>query len=79
MVAIDYEIKVAGLVPEFALIEIESMHVVPRPPGSPAETVLRGPVVDQSALHGLLQKVRDVGVPLISVTRLPPDQPSTRS
>jgi hypothetical protein len=33
-------------------------------------TVVRGLVADQSALHGLLQKVRDVGIPLISVTRL---------
>ena len=31
-------------------------------------TVLSGPVVDQAALHGLLQKVRDIGLPLVSVT-----------
>lgn len=34
-------------------------------------TVLRGPVVDQAALHGLLQKLRDVGIPLISLAQLP--------
>ena len=39
-------------------------------------TVIHGIVVDQSALHGLLQKVRDVGLPLISVTRVNID-PST--
>jgi hypothetical protein len=38
-------------------------------------TSLRGPVVDQAALHGLLQKIRDLGVPLISVTQIEPDQP----
>jgi len=38
-------------------------------------TVVRGVVVDQAALHGLLQKVRDVGLPLVSVTRIAPDQP----
>ena len=38
-------------------------------------TVIHGLVVDQSALHGLLQKVRDVGLPLISVTLVEPDQP----
>ena len=34
-------------------------------------TVLRGPVVDQAALHGLLQKLRDVGIPLISLMQVP--------
>jgi hypothetical protein len=38
-------------------------------------TVIHGPVVDQAALHGLLQKVRDVGLPLISVTHVEPDRP----
>jgi hypothetical protein len=36
-------------------------------------TAIRGPVVDQAALHGLLQRLRDVGLPLISVTQLDPD------
>jgi hypothetical protein len=34
------------------------------------DTVLTGVVVDQAALHGLLKKVRDLGMPLISVMRL---------
>jgi hypothetical protein len=41
---------------------------------SDGTTTIRGPVVDQSALHGLLQRVRDLGLPLISVTRVEPDQ-----
>ena len=41
-------------------------------------TVIRGPVVDQAALHGLLQKLRDVGIPLVSLTQLPPDAPPPR-
>jgi len=36
---------------------------------SAGTTVISGPVADQAALHGLLQKLRDVGVPLISVTQ----------
>jgi hypothetical protein len=35
-------------------------------------TVLRGPVVDQAALHGLLSQVRDLGLPLVSVTHSEP-------
>jgi hypothetical protein len=36
-------------------------------------TVIRGPVVDQAALHGLLQKLRHVGVSLVSLTPIPFD------
>lgn len=38
------------------------------------ETRLSGPVVDQAALHGLLKKVRDLGMPIISVIRVAPGQ-----
>jgi len=41
---------------------------------SDGTTVIHGPVADQAALHGLLQKVRDVGMPLVSVTRIEPDR-----
>jgi hypothetical protein len=37
-------------------------------------TVISGPVIDQAALHGLLQKVRDIGLPLISVQQVDQDQ-----
>jgi hypothetical protein len=36
-------------------------------------TIIRGPIADQAALHGLLQKVRDTGLPLVSVTCVEPD------
>ena len=38
------------------------------------ETLLSGPVVDQAALYGLLRKVRDVGMPLLSVVCVKPGQ-----
>ena len=41
------------------------------------DTLLTGPVVDQAALHGLLRKVRDLGVPLLSVNRVEPGQNET--
>jgi hypothetical protein len=38
------------------------------------DTLLTGPVVDQAALHGLIKKVRDLGLPLVSVNRTEPGQ-----
>ena len=38
------------------------------------DTLLTGPVVDQAALHGLLRRVRDLGLPLLSVMRVGPGQ-----
>ena len=39
------------------------------------DTLLTGPVVDQAALHGLLKKVRDLGMPLVSVSPVEHGQP----
>jgi hypothetical protein len=38
------------------------------------DTLLTGPVVDQAALHGLLKKVRDLGMPLVSVSQVQTDE-----
>ncbi len=38
------------------------------------DTLLTGPVTDQAALHGLLKKVRDLGMPLVSVNRVKPSR-----
>ena len=38
-------------------------------------TLLTGPVADQAALHGVLKKVRDLGLPLLSIMRVEPRQP----
>ena len=38
------------------------------------DTLLTGPVADQAALHGLLRKVRDIGMPLVSVNEIHPQQ-----
>jgi hypothetical protein len=42
---------------------------------SDGTTIIHGPIVDQAALHGLLRKLHDVGLPLVSVTQVEPDQP----
>ncbi len=39
------------------------------------DTLLTGPVIDQARLHGLLKKIRDFGIPLISVNQVPPLEP----
>ena len=43
--------------------------------GSDGTTIIHGPVADQAALHGLLQKIRDLGLPLISVNHVAPGHP----
>ena len=42
------------------------------------DTLITGPLIAQAALHGLLRKVRDLGLPLISVSRVAPEPPATR-
>jgi hypothetical protein len=62
-----YEIRLQGhLAPRWAAW-FDGLSLLDDSDGT---TALRGPVVDQAALHGVLQKVRDTGLPLISVTRL---------
>ena len=59
-----YRISVRGhLNPEWSAW-FDGLTVTPQPDGA---TLLAGEVVDQAALHGLLAKVRDLGLPLISV------------
>jgi hypothetical protein len=63
-----YEIRLQGhLEPRWATW-FDGMTLTTEPDGS---TALRGPVVDQSALHGVLARLRDLGVPLISLTQIP--------
>jgi hypothetical protein len=40
------------------------------------KTILTGPIVDQTALHGVLIKIRDLGLPLLSLARVEPDEPN---
>jgi hypothetical protein len=42
----------------------------------PGQTIFTGQVVDQAALHGILNTIRDLGLPLLEVLRLPEEAPS---
>jgi hypothetical protein len=62
--AIYYEIRVAGVLPAGALCGFEQLTVE-----QPAETVVRGPLPDQAALHALLAKFESSGVQLMRLRR----------
>ncbi len=64
-----YEIHIKGRVSEQLLGVFEGMDATVRS----GQTVLRGPVLDQSALHGLLDRIQALGLELIEVRRLPTD------
>ncbi len=69
-----YEIRIKGhLGPRWA-DRFEGLAISPEANG---DTLLTGPVVDQSALHGLLRNVRDLGLPLLSVVRLDREREDT--
>jgi hypothetical protein len=59
-----YEIRVKGHLDNRWAEWFESLTITLEENG---DTLLTGPVVDQAALHGLLKKVRDLGIPLLSV------------
>ena len=64
-----YEIRVQGRLDDRWAAWFDGLDLTRTDDGT---TVLRGPVIDQTALHGLLHKLRDLGVPLVSVTRTQP-------
>jgi hypothetical protein len=64
-----YEIRIQGHLDARWADRFEGLRFAHESDGT---TLLSGPVVDQAALHGLLRRVRDLGMPLLSVIRLTP-------
>ena len=69
-----YEIRVHGVLDSSWSAWFDGLEVTSDQAG---QTRIAGPVVDQAALHGLLAKVRDLGLPLLSVRLIDPDEEPT--
>jgi hypothetical protein len=65
-----YQIRIKGHLGRQWMSWFDDLTIALEEDGS---TLLSGPVVDQSALHGILKKVRDLGIPLLSVNSVHPD------
>jgi hypothetical protein len=61
-----YHIRVAGHLDSHWSAWFDGLTIANEPNG---EAVLSGAVADQAALHGLLSKIRDLGLPLLAVTQ----------
>jgi len=68
---IDYQIRLKGHLGNHWSAWFENMAISNEANG---EAVLRGPLADQAALHGVLSKVRDLGLPLLAVTTVATDE-----
>jgi hypothetical protein len=62
-----YEIRIKGRLTDSMLAAFEGLTATVEP----GETVLQGPVQDQAALYGLLERVQSLGLELVEVRRLP--------
>jgi hypothetical protein len=69
-----YEIRIKGHLDDRWVDWFEGLTITLEEDG---DTLLTGPVIDQAALHGLLKKVRDLGMPLVSVSPVEPGSPTT--
>jgi hypothetical protein len=67
-----YEIRVQGHLGPRWVASFDGMALTAQADGT---TCISGPVVDQAALHGVLQRVRDLGLRLVSVNRTAADSP----
>ena len=70
-----YEIRLKGHLEARWAAWFDGLSLIQESDGT---TLIRGSVIDQAALHGLLSKVRDLGLPLVAVTQVDPTQMKER-
>jgi hypothetical protein len=71
-----YTIRVRGHVGPRLTDRLDGLRPRHEPDGT---TTLTGPFADQAALHGLLRRIRDLGLPLLSVAQLGPEEEALRA
>jgi hypothetical protein len=63
-----YELRISGRLGEASLTWFEDMDITVDESSLPVQTIIRGPMRDQAALYGLISRIRDLGLTLISVS-----------
>ena len=66
-----FQIKIKGHLGQQWMNWFEGLTIALEEDGN---TLLSGSIIDQSALHGILKKIRDLGMPLLSINSVDPDQ-----
>ncbi|MBV7334807.1 hypothetical protein KFU94_42535 [Chloroflexi bacterium TSY] len=62
--------RVSGRLSEQSAIWFDGMELTVNEETQPPQTIIRGTVIDQAALYGLINRARDLGLTLISVQRI---------
>jgi hypothetical protein len=65
-----YQVRISGAIPAELMVELQDLTVTVEPP----ETVLHGSLPDQSAVVGLISRIHGLGLRLIEVRRLQPEE-----
>ena len=74
-----YELRVRGLLSQQATYWFSGMEIVVDETINPSQTVIKGFMVDQAALHGLISRIRDLGLTLVSVNQIEQNGDATES
>lgn len=65
-----YEISIQGRIGPLLAASFAELQIVP----AGGDTLLVGPLIDQAALHGVLMRIRDLGLPLLAVRQVPANE-----